>query len=306
MLNEIKEYEELTGAISSGVACRLNVEVFKRKDRMSGLGRAMTIIARYELEKREYFTAPKEKQKVIVEEVVQCLKEWIGFAESDNELTAYNSWLKRYYTEIILPLSEDAKAIKPWEKIEKEKKKQYAGKLMDPTRDVSDYSNKKISYEQVIADAVYYGPLKRYYMVFHPEVLQSLTKNGKAMDYKKKKNREQLENLLRLVAAYLIKKSYTSNEENIVGFADVANWAQCYAVFKQASGYFKEIRYEKELVLETKTIAGNETKIILNKGFLEDFGFKVVEEHCFSAPENGYTFIADMGAGQPLAYEARY
>lgn len=316
MLNEIKAFEEYTCDLSTKKACRLNEIVFKNKNNLNGLSGAMTVIARGELGLRGYFQASEDKQGEIIKQVIECLREWVGFAEDSSEIiTKYNGWLKRYYEERIISLdnSKGKTQIKPWDRIKKDKQKQYEAVLINTSCDVKEHSNLAITYERIVADAIFLGPLKRYYLVFRTGAISSLTKNKKPMDPKKPKNGEQIENTLKLISAYLIKKRYTGNNANVVNNADLANWAQCYNIFhdgcvnKKKNGYFDGIMYKNDPVFtHSITVANNRAKIIVNSDYIKDFDFKIVPEGEFSGVEEDYVFYSDNGCGVPLELNKEY
>ena len=168
MLDEIRAYEECTCDLTKNNACRLNVKVFKKHNSLNGLGGAMTIIARYELDSRGYFCGDAHNQTEIIEEVKKCLRQWVGFADdSDCDVSYYKDWFKKFYIDKVLPLdlSDDKSEIKPWDRIVVDKKKQFEASLIT-TDEVNENSYHLIKYERIIADAIYFGPLKRYYLVF--------------------------------------------------------------------------------------------------------------------------------------------
>lgn len=313
MLNEIKAFDEYTCELSSGNICRLNEEVLKNKNHLNGMTGAMTVIARAELDNRGYFQASESEQRDIIEQVIECLREWVGFAdESTKMITSYCNWFKKYYESRIIPLdtSEDKTQIKPWEKIKKEKKNGYEDVLVNTTCDVDENSNIKITYERIVADAIFFGPLHRYYLVFKEEAINSLTNNKKQMDPKKKKSGEKIENALKLISLYLLKRAYTGNTANVINNADLANWAQCYTIFHDGcagkKGYFNGIKYNENPLFSNMTVAGNVSKLIVNPNFLSDFDFRIVLENDFEGVSDGYVFYSDLGAGFPLARNKRY
>lgn len=305
MLDEIRAYEECTCDLTKNKACRLNADVLKSKNHLNGLVGAMTIIARYELDSRGYFCGDAHNQTEIIEEVKKCLRQWVGFADdSDCDVSYYKDWFKEFYIDKVLPLdqSDDKSEIKPWDRIVVDKKKQFEASLIT-TDEVNENSYIQITYERIIADAIYLGPLKKYYLVFKKQAFDSLQYNGKRIDLSKKKAKEKMDGTLKLIAAYLLKKNYTGNQFNIINSADLANWAQCYSIFKDKNDYFKTITYGKACIFENRTVTKNISKIAINQDFLEDFDFKIVTEDGLANISEEYMVCVDGGSGVSLLPE---
>ena len=257
MLDEIKEYQEYTCNPLLREGVRLNADILFDKGHFNGLGRALTIIAREEMEKRGYFDL-QEEDMTIIEEVVCTLKEWLGFIQEDEEtISKYDSWMKKYYNDHNENVSSD------WDKFVKSRKSQYSKRLFTERILTEKDTKLEVTYDKVIADAIFQGPLKRYYLICKKGFEQDLYKKSKN-DSAKKLNPKLatdsrlIDNILRLICVYLIKKNYTGNISNNVNLTDLAHWAQNRSV--NHGGYFDGLKYKRKNLIISKTIGKNYTK----------------------------------------------
>lgn len=295
MLDEIIEYSEYTCNLNTDHVMRLMPEVFKWKNRMSGLTRALLIIARKELTDRGYFSEAIDSKEQVIDDVKQALREWLGFVnETDAILSKYDSWLKKYYISRIQ--TEEDERVKPWGEIEK-KNSQYEKKLFsDKKTERNDML--AVTYEGIIADAIYMGPLEQYYLVCKDGFGEKLSKNGKTIDSQKKKDAEKIDNVLKLVCTYLIRKRYTGNMANRVNNAELANWTQNREIFK--GEYFKGMKFADKNLITKKTIANNYTKVIICPEFITEYDFRIIRKEELAALPEAYIIFSDVGAGKPL------
>lgn len=308
MMNEIKEFEEYTCNLKRCENPRLMFDIFKKNNHLMGIARPLIIIARHELQKRHYFDQDEfadDKRKAIIEEVKKCLKEWIGFEKETNKITEYDSWLADYYKKLVSAYEKDKKTkeqLLSWEVIKKTKSPQFAKKSLKETNTEKNTLN-VTTYESAIAEAVYQGPLKRYYLVLKKDAKEALLKKNQ-----KGKKLEVYNNLLKVIGAYLIKREYTGKKFNVVKMVDLANWLQCKSINSGCKSYFKNLQYKEKDILENQTVSNNITKIRINQEFLDDFDFRIVSEENFSEADydlEKYVYYSDiygaqiMDAGSP-------
>lgn len=219
-------------------------------------------------------------------------------------------------------------------------KKQQIGNLVNTARKLenkktqfgqrlfSDYDSKendanKLTYDRIIANAIRHGPLKRYYLVCK-------LKNEKELKnkvYVKGKGKAQLDVPLKLTAMYLLatpKERRKTGKAYIPRFVaikqcDLANW-------QTLDGKIQKDKIEKYYYIRPSEDAkqttdkrlfeqleqekgGNYTKIRINKKWMEDFQWNIVEENELDAyliEEKGRSFFRDDGAGKPLVWNKRY
>ena len=319
MLNEIQEYTEYTSAIKDMPVLRLMPDLFMEKNKLRGLVRAMTVVARAELERVGYFEASLEEQSGLIVSVISALRQWCGFAETVgtelgpgcNEV----GWLEQYYKKVIEVTERSG--LLSWEEVVKKKARQFETTIVGAINKTSEADTMlSISYEKIVANAVYLGPLKRYYLVCREGAEEALESNGSKLRIygknRKQKDCEKADNVLRLVAAYLLKQRLTGTEANQVNMTDLGYWAQnkkvCDSEYFRSVNKGKEygIQYKKKRIYSSETIKKNITKIVVNPQYLADFDFQLVEEEAFDVVAPGYTFFSDFGAGMPLKKDVRY
>lgn len=309
MLDEIKEYQEYTCDPLDDKGVRLNAEIFFNKGHFNGLGRALTIIAREELNKRGYFSS-QEEDMTIVEDVIRALKEWLGFVKEDTAaISDYNAWLEKYFNAHKKDDAHKKGSTIDWDSFVKLKKSQY-GKGLFTDKILTDKDTKlEVTYDKVVADAINQGPLKRYYLVCKKGFEQDLYKKSKKdadkrLNPKLKTDSILIDNILRLICVYLIKKEYTGNLSNNINLTDIAHWAQNKSI--NNGGYYDGLKYKRKNLILGRTIGKNYTKKSVCKEYMDAYDFKVIDASVFKTLEDGYTFFSDLGVGIHLAEGKRY
>ena len=326
MLNEIQEYVEYTSDVDELKTFRLIPELFAEKKKLRGLVRAMTVVARKELERVGYFDIALDtaKQQEKIKEVKKALRQWSGFDTTDSE----HGWLECYYNNYYNKVRKQSKKpswlkdgeLPTWEEVVKKMSKQYDTTIVKSmNKDWGGKSDTMLAgtYEKIIANAVYLGPLKRYYLVCKRGAEEALEYNGNHLNVsgKKKKDYDRADNALRLVAAYLLKKRLTGTTENQVNMTDLGYWAQNNNICESKYYFTKKdekeygISYGGKLLYSWETVKKNISKIVVNPEFLKDFDFKLVEETEFNSKkmeEEGYTYYSDLGAGYALQKNTEY
>lgn len=324
MLNEIQEYAEYTSDVSELSTFRLIPELFTEEKKLRGIIRAMTVVARAELEREGYFDTALDTaaQRKIIEKVKEALRRWSGFDTTDSEHGWLECYYNNYYNKIRKQSIEKPSWLKDgemptWEEVVKKTSKQYNTAIVESLdKDWRAKSDTMLagSYEKIIASAVYLGPLKRYYLVCKKGAEEALEHNGNRLSLsgENKKNSEKADNALRLIAAYLLKQRLTGAQANQVNMTDLGYWAQnkniCeskyYITKKKGKEY--EINYKGNQLFFRDTVKKNITKIVMNSQYMKDFDFKLVEESEFDSIEEGYTYFSDLGAGHALQQDKEY
>lgn len=328
MLDEFKEYEEYTCSVENITVPRLMPEIFSevvvakktgnRKMKMGGVGRALVTIARKELMNQGYFSAGRSVQEQIIPEVRQALREWLGFNDtSDERVTAYNGWLEKYFEKFIEPLSTDVS----WVDIVQSKKSAFEKRWYDEFAEKKDGARGKtqknkntllvMNYDKVIARAVQYGPLKKYYLVCKKGASDPL-KKGKRLTTLST-DAQLMNDVYRMISYYLIMQQHTFNKSNKYVYfngIDFANWAQ--HLNAQDPRYFSpKIKYVDasdhaiEFII-SQTLCKNINKRYICKEYLNAYDFHLVSADDFSGVRDGYTFFSDSGAGRALKQEEKY
>ena len=321
MLNELLEYEEYTcenvGEEIGVNNCRFNTYIYTKRNR-GGLARALTIIARKELSDRGYFDAPVGRQKEIIENVRKALAEWLGFDEPEDEkVSDYDGWLRKYYTRVILPSSDkDKSSIRSWEEIRDYKKDEYCGDILEELYSIDNKKRKskntfnKITYERIISDAIFLGPLQQYYLICKESTFKNVTWGGETLN-NSEDNVKRKHNILKLAAAYLIKKRYTGNEYNVVNQSDLGNWTDNTKIakgeyyFEKKNNRIKKLMYKKHAFYLKESYLSNVSKIRISEAFIKDNGVRVVtpdelKKMMDNEELKGFKCYMDQGYGKLL------
>lgn len=314
MLNEIQEYAEYTSPVKDMQVMRLMPNLFMKDNKLRGLVRAITVVARAELEHVGYFEATMEQQRELIDEVIGRLRQWCGFESAvcaEEKSDTCRSWLEQYYKEIIEPMGKAGTLT--WAEVVKKKAKQFELTIVGSINKTSKTDTRlAIYYEKIVANAIYLGPLKRYYLVCREGAEEALENNGKKLRVYgkgcKKWDCEKADNVLRLVSAYLLKQRLTGTKANHVNMTDLGYWAQHKKICDSEYYHTKDnvIQYKKKPIYSFETIKESVTKIVVNPLYLADFDFQLVDEDEFAGAAPGYTWFADLGAGKSLKKEARY
>ena len=306
MLNEILEYLQYT---DPGHKKRLLAKLITDKG-FAGVPRALTIIARKELEDRNYWKEKSpEKRKSIRQDVRKVLEKWCF---EDNE----NSLLQRI--NIPEPVKKKTETDKKYKarlkkqiKITKEKIKT---DLEDKKRPVSwaskdiylplNFSTPNITavnFPRIISGAISDGPLKHYMLICDMRFFEDLYINrlfsasSKKEEDKKtipvftknndpeagtltKNYREYIERFLKLIAVYMY-TSKASQEESTkvyIGSGEAANWMD-YAPFclgnHSTTFYFKNEEDGKDIPVFSNRYSRWE----MNRKILKRYGFEITE-----------------------------
>jgi len=322
MLNEIREYEQYQEVFCSEEDInkfRLMPYVFFKKNHRNGLRRALTIVARKALENRNYFqTEDISLQKNIIDEVKDDLKIWCGFVETD-ERTTIKPWLSHYY-ELTNKTNEK---FEKWGSFKRYFNSSFNKSFFQSALETDKNSIYEISYDGVIAEAIYFGKLKRYYLVCKKngvdnfKVLDSDGVSYRPFD-NRKKDLEKIDYIRKFVAAYLLKQKFTAyhNNYNIINNADLANWTQYSDIFKVT--FFNQVTYKDKPIYEREpywvyNIDDAEDyeddsksskkfkkwqKCKPNENYISDYDFSVISEEEFDKDKlsEGYVFYSDAGS----------
>lgn len=279
MLNEIGEFEQYTAPQANRLKYYTLI-----KGNFSGLERAMTIIAR-----RVIFGLNDEPRHT-VEEARDCLKIWLGFKTDENPLVP-TGWLPAY----IKGLTPQTANIN--KRLEELREK-------DNAFDRSVFMlNKKefrsITYERVIANALLFGKLRRYYLICNFKADDDVYKYLNTLA---KGNGSKKELVLKVTAFYLLQRRLSDQEWVPFNQMNFMNWLT--SATKPENWKLDEFKFrEKPLFEKINVTPLKVVKLNVNSSWLENFS--VAEES--ELPENfGGIFFSDTVAVEPLAENRRY
>lgn len=318
MLNEILEYEQYT---DPGHKKRLSAKLITDKG-LAGVPRALTIIARKELDDRNYWKEKKpENRKIIRYEVTDALKRWCF---EDNEM----SLLQR------INIPEPKKNTNETDEEYETKKEKLSNNITEKTikslevkKQPNSWSSEDIyfplnfrtpniyavNFPRIMSSAISCGPLKQYMLVCNKVFFEDLytnrffsvsidNKDKKVIPVFTKKNdpvkgklidnyRDHIERLLKLIAIYMYNLSVNHDGKTpvYIGSGEAANWME-YPSFcignHSTTFYYKYNNMDEHIpVFENRYGFWEMNKIIENKyGFMtEEYKEKKEEEK-----ENGY------------------
>ncbi len=256
MLNEELEYDEIIKGV------RPNKKVFKGD--MEGIRRPLLIIARKRIQ--EYNGDRTNKDELI--------------AFVKNELSTYCR--ERGISEdTIKGFSNDS----IFQVLNRSEYKMGQGKSINSVH--------KITFDEIIAEALCRGNLKKWILLYKNIELSDVTVNGKKLDFgKDKKNGpKNWDRVLKIMSCYLINKYYSGQNENVIKWSDIGNW-----LGKRSFEYKKDVEkleFKKMKIFEQKNISGI-IKIKPNEEFLRQFDFKIIEEGS-EIDDDGYVYCEDQG-----------
>ena len=349
MLNEIREFEQYT------FDCTKHLELGRLKHKalimnsFSGIGRAMTTVARYYMfldnEKMCHLSAQAEQQ------ALAAIKTWCGSKGTEffSEIEAVRNWLPNYIRCVLLAnqvkrfnkdtinsdcdLDEEHDLINSItiDSTEEElfaiannlrsagenttdakkrsiysnnilsivycidsisglayRRKSYGHSMFPATPKKSDSNDiKAITYEKIIADAFYKGPLKRYYLCCNKE---SLLK-----DYTEKEK----DIVLKTIASCLLNKNHkiAGQQWVFINKTDIVNWLK---------DIHKVDDYKlNATIFKTQKLGGNIVKLCVNEDWISHF--IIVEENYFNKEDwNDGAFFRDDGSQSYLIKNELY
>lgn len=279
MLNEIGEFEQYTAPQANRLKYYTLI-----KGNFSGLERAMTIIAR-----RVIFGLNDEPRRT-VEEARDCLKIWLGFKTAENPLVP-TGWLPAY----IGNLNPQTETVN--KRLEELRKKDAA--FDRSVFRLTEREFRAITYDRVIANALIFGKLRRYYLVCNFKADDDVFKSSGILS-KRKKSRRDL--ALKLTAFYLLQRRLTAQEWVPFNRMNFMNWLT--SATKPENWKLDEFKFrEKPLFEKINVTPLKVVKLNVNSNWLENFS--VAEES--ELPENfGGIFFSDTAAVEPLAENRRY
>ena len=173
-------------------------------------------------------------------------------------------------------------------------------------------SIKGISFESVIADALYKGKLEQYYLLcdsnpfdenllmkLKGEKLKPLSKNNLEKD---KKERDRI---LKITAAYLLQKKDMQQEYVVFNKTDTSNWlTELKQEFEDTALACYKLSGTNEDIFNFNTITSI-TKLKLHPEWRKHF--KIIKACDIEKPENrGLIFYSDFGSSRYLQEGKRY
>ena len=258
MLNEIKEYKQYSIMPDTEWdfgRVRLNYGDMIKND-LTGISRAMTIIARHYIRiENGDIKNPKE--------VKTKLEEWCGYGDESD-----NSWIylyykynyfegkKREFVDRMIKIDKLDEASKleqltfeqllsgyeidylgksekdilnnivgSWVKLKKRRSK-FGKTIYENSTDMRINNSNEVRFDKIIAEAFAAGPLKRYYLIADKNIFidgKVIVKTEKGIPKIIKKDSDK-DVILKTTAAYLLNRLLVHQRQVVVSKVDIANW----------------------------------------------------------------------------------
>ena len=324
MLNELREYQQYTFNIEKDTEERKFSRLNHRQlcNSLSGIERAMTIIARYFYYNYWKTEAPGDKQptkKEKIDLVHSSLAAWCGLMNKGEvcppKAKHIENWLPKYIEEVLKKDAEgNEQSIKRLqESLEKlkNKKTEFSKHMMIDyvsDQEATKYHNdvKKITYESIIANAINAGELTNRVLLSKQNPFDRIIKekgklDGSELDEGKK------DRIIKIICAFLLNRTNFEQRYAVVNRADVANWCKDNPKMDKDDYNFLYKDSTKEInmpLFERRLVGNNILKIFVEPELLNWCDFKIcgdVEGEIDKLREQGYIYVfRDEGSGIAL------
>lgn len=330
MLNEFKEFEAYVinpESLTPRVQPLMLTDYFDEEGNyLIGIEEIMTVIARGFLFSKghQLYGTDGQINEKLIEAAIELLHRWTGFSDTEYRIRTENpqlekwmksnsvkdSWLKKYWmfhfqnyekknNKKITKKALLEKTTKRWNKLEE--KWNYS--LNSPM----DYAAVKITYKNVIANALEKGPLRNRYLVVkrsEEQVGKKFPKGeSKPFSYLTDKSSRQGTSdmkILKVIAAYIInKESYPVGQNEIwIKSGDLSRWyAQDDAKKGLKSWYPENVTWKGVPVYTFKRLQRKYTKLFINQEYLKEYDFHIIEDSDMENYRNEHWILEDCGQG---------
>ena len=313
MLDEVREYQEYMELSASR---RLESKGFEQNCYFSGIGRALTVIARGALFAPEASGLETREERAAAAR--GALLRWCGFPEDrppeKDELLSgpLTDFMSAVYPKASDEMRKKLKSKwKQWNVLHPgpRSKASVSGKGRKAKESENDYN--AIYFWRILADAMEAGPLKRRYLAVEGEPFEgwALYKEDKQKEGKKLCDYQDA--VLKATAAYLLRRSVPGREYAVFSAVDYANWLR-----KRSPNAFIQTLYsfrlrppdgERELFLQHTVVNDNIVKIRCLPRWVNRFSLLDEQELDAALSKNpSLVFYSDGGTGIPLQKNTRY
>ena len=328
MLNEFREFEayvENPQSLTPRVMPHMLTEHFSEKyPYLNGLEEIMTVIARRYLfsEEHQVYGVENQLNEKLIEDTKELLHRWTGFSDTkyrkrtDNPQlekwmkvhSVTDSWLKQYLAFQFQEYKKKSKKTKEeLDKMTDERWNKLEGKWNYSLNSPMDYEAVKITYNNVIANALEKGPLRNRYLV----VKRCEEEVGKKFDTEKRKPFAYLTDksgrqgtsdvkIIKIIAAYLINREIhpAGQSEIWIKSSDLSRWyAQDDSKNGAGAWYPDNVTWNKKEVYTFKRFQRKYTKVIINQEYLKEYDFRVVDSVEAKLYKGTHWILEDLGHG---------
>lgn len=329
MLNEFKEFEAYVTKPESPtprVQPLMLTDYFSEKNYLIGIEEIMTIITRGYLFSKEHqiYSGDGQINENVIEDAIELLHRWTGFSDSKYRKRTENAhldkwmkkhsvkegWLKKYWMFHFLAV-EGKKQSKLTKKALVEKGEERWRKLEEKwtysLNSSMDYSAVKITYKNVIANALEKGSLRNRYFVIkrrEDQIGKKFKKSeSKPFSYLTDKSGRQGTSdtkIIKIVATYLMNKENHPDGQNEIWIksSDLSRWyAQDDAKNGLKSWYPKNVTWKGKPVYTFKNLFRRYTKVVVDQEYIREYDYHIIDSKDAELYRDTHWILEDAGHG---------
>ena len=318
MLNEFLEFQAYISTPKSRnprLQPYLLTGFFDDECYLIGIEKIMTLIARAFIFSEGNLVYGDVISNELIEDTIELLHRWTGFSDTetrkrtDNEkldewMKKYNaadSWLKKYWFYQYNNVGSRKSKLtsdKLWENLEA--KWNYSLNLP------LDYMAGRITYRNIIANALEEGPLRNRYLVFKKDTnskkLRNKNEQFKYLFDKSSRQVESLMKLMKIIAVYLVNREKQPNgqSEVVITNSELANWQAKDDGKKGIKDWYPQnALWNEKQVYKRFSLIRNCIKLYVSEEYLMHFGFQLIDASKIQTLENkrDYWVLEDKGHG---------
>lgn len=330
MLNELKEFEayvKTPKSLSPRVMPLMLTDHFSEKDEyLIGIEEIMTVIARGYLFSKGHQVYNQEGQvnEKLIEDAIELLHRWTGFSDTkymqrtkNTQLEAWmksnsvtDGWLKKYWVFQFqnYEVKKNSKITKKaLEKKIEERWNALENKWNYSLNSTMDYAAAKITYRNIIANALEMGSLKNRYLV----VKRSEEQVGKKFKTSERKPFRYLTDksgragttdmkIIKVITTYLLNKEKHPMGQNEIWIksSELSRWyGQDDGKNGLRSWYPENVTSKGEDVYTFKNIQRKYTKVIINQEYLKEYDFHIIDPKDAKLYQGTHWILEDCGHG---------
>lgn len=320
MLNEYLEFEAyVTNPTSPNprVQPKLLTDHFKKGSYLIGIEPVMTMVARGFIFFDEKAERKESNLQEIIDDTRELLHRWTGFTDNDNikrtdnvrieewlkKFPEADSWLKNYW-------EFQNKTVNKKEKADDELWKELENKWNSRLSTSMDYCAATFNYNNIIANAMEAGPLKHRYLAVKKKIFVEQTgfdwpKRAEEwysylFDYVKNRQEDSYMKIMKIIAAYLIKRESHPAGQNEVWIrnGELAGW---YGLDdgKNGAGTFYPPRalWKDRQIYTRESLRQSFSKLSVDSEYLKEFDYRIIEKDEADEYRETHWILDDLGPG---------
>jgi len=288
---------------------------FSENGELNGLEQILTVIARgvlFPCDGQKDNAQANDTKEGRIEDTIEILRRWCGFddIESGEREDAFvrkwfmdypeaEGWLHTYWNYHFDKCKKSPKAKDELWKNAKKRKEVLEG--------THDYMWNKISYKNVIANALELGPLRERYLVLKKDKNQNKVKEKKIFEYlyqmregSSKKQEKTQHRFLKQIAAYLILQEQhpKGQEEVFLRKGPLLGWYGKDDPNGEKSSWCIEDMWWNDKPIFSIKGSGSYIKLIVDLEYLRTFDFRIIKPDEIEKYRKDYWILKDCGHGK--------